>query len=218
MTGLLGARVQRRRQTGSVSGRAEFRSAATLPGRVLTAGGQARRRDRLRGRLRLRRGVVRRPGAARHRADHADRGRRRAARRSPRSPTCPTLIDADTGFGEPMSAARTITAARGRRAGRLPHRGPGQPQAVRAPRRQGRRPDRGDGQAAAGGGGRAPRPELRHLRPHRRRRDRGPRRRDRAGRGLRRRRRRPDLHRGADRRRPTSRSSAPPWISRCWPT
>ena len=47
-------------------------------------------------------------------------------------------------------------AAGGRRAGRLPPRGPGQPEAMRAPRRQGRRPGRGDGQAPAGGGGRAP--------------------------------------------------------------
>ena len=85
----------------------------------------------------------------------------------------PTLIDADTGFGEPMSAARTVTTPGGRRAGGLSPRRPGQPQTVRPPRRQGRRPDRRDGQAAAGGGGRAPRPQLRRLRPHRRRRDRG---------------------------------------------
>src|SRR5699024_8022292 len=96
----------------------------------------------------------------------------------------PTIVDADTGFGEPMNVARTIQVledaglagchiedqgnpkrcghlegkqvvetqdavrrtrppAHGRRAGRLPHRGPGQPQALRPPGRQTSGGDRG---------------------------------------------------------------------------
>ena len=100
------------------------------------------------------------------------------SRRSPRSPAAaaqiaratdlPTLIDADTGFGEPMNVARTVAAARGRRPRRLPPRGPGQPEALRAPRRQGARADGRDGPAHRGGRRRPPRPGLRHLRPHRR--------------------------------------------------
>ncbi|BDB44518.1 hypothetical protein IWGMT90018_49640 [Mycobacterium kiyosense] len=39
----------------------------------------------------------------------------------------PTLIDADTGFGEPMSAARTVTVLEDAGVGRLPPGRPGQP-------------------------------------------------------------------------------------------
>jgi len=45
---------------------------------------------------------------------HADRGHRGGGAQIASVTDLPTLIDADTGFGEPMSAARTIHAAGGR--------------------------------------------------------------------------------------------------------
>ena len=54
----------------------------------------------------------------------------------------PAIVDADTGFGEPMNAARTVQEDGGCRSRRPAHRGPGESQALRAPRRQaGRRPE-----------------------------------------------------------------------------
>ena len=50
----------------------------------------------------------------------------------------PAIVDADTGFGEPMNVARTVQGLEDAGLAGLPHRGPGQPEALRAPRRQGR--------------------------------------------------------------------------------
>ena len=80
----------------------------------------------------------------------------------------PAIVDADTGFGEPMNVARTVQGLEDAGAGRLPHRGPGQPEALRPPRRQGRGRRRHRAQAHPGRGRRPPRPELPHHGPHRR--------------------------------------------------
>ena len=109
----------------------------------------------------------------------------------------PTLIDADTGFGEPMSAARTVTILED--AGLAGCHIEDQVNPKRCGHLDGKAvvPDRGDGQAPARRGRRPPRPELRHLRPHRRRRRSKAWPRRSTGEGLRRRRRRHDLPRGA---------------------
>ena len=79
----------------------------------------------------------------------------------------PTLIDADTGFGEPMNVARTVQVLEDAGICRHAPRGPGQPEALRPPRRQGGR-RRGHGaQAHPRGGRRASRPELPHHGAHR---------------------------------------------------
>ena len=97
-----------------------------------------------------------------------------------RMTTLPTIVDADTGFGEPMNAARAIRAARGRRSRRPAHRGPGQSEAVRPPRRQVDR-RRGHGRAAHPISRlRSARREPSRHRPHRHASRRWPRGRDRA--------------------------------------
>ena len=48
----------------------------------------------------------------------------------------PAIIDADTGFGEPMNVARTVQEMEDAGPRRPAHRRPGEPQALRAPRRQ----------------------------------------------------------------------------------
>ena len=45
----------------------------------------------------------------------------------------PTLVDADTGFGEPLNIARTVNVLEDLGTVRLPHRGPGQPKALWPP-------------------------------------------------------------------------------------
>ena len=72
----------------------------------------------------------------------------------------PSIVDADTGFGEPMNVARSGPGTRERRPGRLPHRGPVQPQALRPPRRQERGGPRDRHQADPRRGRRPARPEL----------------------------------------------------------
>ena len=108
----------------------------------------------------------------------------------------PAIIDADTGFGEPMNVARTVQEMEDAGPRRPAHRGPGEPQALRAPRRQAgrRRVDR----AAADPRRRRrpPRPELPHHGAHRHPRRRRPGRRGRPREEARRRRRRRDLPRG----------------------
>ena len=130
----------------------------------------------------------------------------------------PAIIDADTGFGEPMNVARTHPDPRGRRPRRLPHRGPDQPQALRPPRRQGGRRRGHRDQAHPRRRRRAPRPELPHHGAHRH-----PRRRragggDRPREGAGRRRSRRDLPRGDARPRGVRRRSAPRSTCRCSPT
>ena len=154
--------VQRRRQARSVPGRAGVWPAATVSGRVLAAGGQARRGAGFEGVyvsgavLSADLGLpdiglttlteVAARGAQIARGDrpaHADRRRHRIRRADERR------------------AHRDD--ARGRRARGLSHRGPGQPEALRAPGRQGRRPGRRHGQAHARRRIRPPRPQLPHL-------------------------------------------------------
>ena len=117
--------------------RARVRAAAAAARRVQPAVGAAHRGQGLRRRLRLRRRAVRRPGPARHRPD--DRHRGHPARRPDRPDDRPAV---DRRRRHRLRRAHERRAhrpgPRGRRAGRLPHRGPGQPQALRPPRRQGR--------------------------------------------------------------------------------
>ena len=58
----------------------------------------------------------------------------------------PAIIDADTGFGEPMNAARTRPGIRGAGPVRLPLRRPAQPEALRPSRPQIARPRRRHGE------------------------------------------------------------------------
>ena len=80
----------------------------------------------------------------------------------------PLLVDIDTGFGGAFNIARTIRSMINAGAGRVPHRRPGQRQALRPPPRQGDRPHRGDGRSHQGRGRCPHRRQLRHHGPHRR--------------------------------------------------
>ena len=130
----------------------------------------------------------------------------------------PTLIDADTGFGEPMNAARTITVLED--AGLAGCHLEDQVNPKRCGHLDGKAvvPAAEMVEAAARSGHGTPRPQLRHLRAHRRRRDRGSGRRDRACASLRRRGCRSYLHRGTDRPRRLPEIPCRQWTSRCWPT
>ena len=146
-----------------------------MAGGLLAAGGQARRRHRFRGGVRLRRRTLGGPGSARHRIDHTDRGRHpcwgdRTGDRSARARRRRHRIRRADECGPDRRDAG------GRRPGRLSSRGSGEPQAVRAPRRQGRGPRRRHAQATGRSRERPARRELRHLCAHRCPRDRGSRR------------------------------------------
>ena len=77
----------------------------------------------------------------------------------------PTFIDADTGFGEPMNAARTIQILEEAGvAGCRRYRGSGEPQAVWSSREQVGRADRRHGATDSSCGSGAPRRRFRRLR------------------------------------------------------
>ena len=84
-----------------------------------------------------------------------------------RATNLPSLIDADTGFGEPMSAARTVAALEdaGLSGCHLETRSTRSGAATSTVRPWSRL---SKWSSASGGGQRPPRRELRHLRPHRR--------------------------------------------------
>ena len=84
-----------------------FRHHPAVPGRVQPALGPADRGEGVRRGLHLRRRPGQRPGPAGHRADHAHRGATRAGQIA-RMTDLPAIVDADTGFGEPMNVARSV--------------------------------------------------------------------------------------------------------------
>ena len=144
-----------------------------FPGAFNPLSRAAHRGQGLRRRLHLGRRALRRPRPARHRPDDAHRGRRPRRRQIARMTDLPALVDADTGFGEPMNVARTVQVLEDAGLAGLPHRGPGQPEALRPPRRQERRRRRHRAQAHPRRRRRPPRPELpdhgAHRHPRRRR-------------------------------------------------
>ena len=130
----------------------------------------------------------------------------------------PAIVDADTGFGEPMNVARTVQEIENAGLAGLPHRGPVQPQTLRPPGRQERGGPGHRHQTHPGRRRRPPRPELPHHGPHRHPRHgrtgsrAGPRQ---SPRGRRRGRHLPRSHEATW---TSSRPSATPWTCRSWPT
>ena len=120
----------------------------------------------------------------------------------------PILVDADTGFGNPLNVMRTRAAAGTRGRGGHPARGPGVSEEVRALRRQAGDRARRDGAEDQGGVRRAPRRRSADRGAHRCARDRGDRCGDRAGAGLCRGGRGCDLRGGAGRGTQSSRAIA----------